>query len=212
MYFLSSDLWFPSQSSADADGLLAIGGDLSPERLMLAYNQGIFPWFNEEEPPLWWCPDPRMVVAPENVYVSKSMRKLFREQAFTVTYNQDFPRVISGCRSVPRKDQHDTWITQDLIGAYLELYDAGHIISVEVWRDNALVGGLYGVNLREKGVFCGESMFATESNASKYGFIMLSQKLQQEGYSLIDCQIYTDHLASLGATEIPRSEFLKCFE
>jgi len=156
---------------------------------MLAYNQGIFPWFNEEEPPLWWCPDPRMVVAPENVYVSKSMRKLFREQAFTVTYNQDFPRVISGCRSVPRKDQHDTWITQDLIGAYLELYDAGHIISVE-----------------------GESMFATESNASKYGFIMLSQKLQQEGYSLIDCQIYTDHLASLGATEIPRSEFLKCFE
>jgi len=212
MYFLSSDLWFPSQSSADADGLLAIGGDLSPERLLLAYNQGIFPWYSKEEPPLWWCPDPRMVVNPKDVYVSKSMRKLLRKEAFTVTYNKDFPGVISGCRSVPRRDQYDTWITQELIGAYLELYDAGHIISVEVWEDKTLVGGLYGIDLKEKGVFCGESMFATVSNASKYGFIMLSQKLRQEGYRLIDCQIYTDHLASLGAKEIPRSEFLKYIE
>jgi len=212
MYFLSSDLWFPSQSSADADGLLAIGGDLSPERLLLAYNQGIFPWYSKEEPPLWWCPDPRMVVNPKDVYVSKSMRKLLRKEAFTVTYNKDFPGVISSCRSVPRRDQYDTWITQELIGAYLELYDAGHIISVEVWEDKTLVGGLYGIDLKEKGVFCGESMFATVSNASKYGFIMLSQKLRQEGYRLIDCQIYTDHLASLGAKEIPRSEFLKYIE
>ena len=208
MHLLSNELWFPSQDKADKDGLLAIGGDLSMERLLLAYNNGIFPWFNKEEPPLWWSPDPRMVIAPENVYVSKSMRKLIRNETFRVTYNQDFLGVISACRSAPRKDQYGTWITQELIGAYLELFEAGRIISVEVWKGNTLAGGLYGINLKEKGVFCGESMFAHESNASKYGFIMLSRKLQNEGCRLIDCQIYTDHLASLGATEIPRTNFL----
>ncbi len=209
MYVLNSELYFPPVSQASQDGLLAVGGDLSVDRILLAYKSGIFPWFNEGQLPLWWSPDPRMVVAPEGVYVSKSMRKLIRDKTFKVTYNTHFLEVILGCKRKNRRDQHDTWITNKMVEAYLTFHEAGYAHSVEVWQNLQLVGGLYGIDLKEKGVFCGESMFTHVSNASKYGFIMLSQKLQQQNYRLIDCQIYTEHLASLGAFEMPREEFLK---
>lgn len=208
MHLLSKALSFPHPSLADKDGLLAVGGDLSPDRLLLAYYNGIFPWYNDGEPILWWSPNPRMVVKPKAVHISKSMRKLLRDEAFTVTHNQNFLEVMLACKRTPRKDQHGTWITQDMIAAYLKLHELGYAQSVEVWKDNKLVGGLYGVILKDKGVFCGESMFAAVSNASKYGFITLSRKLIQENYRLIDCQIYTDHLASLGAAELSREQFL----
>lgn len=208
MHLLSKALSFPHPSLADKDGLLAVGGDLSPDRLLLAYYNGIFPWYNDSEPILWWSPNPRMVVKPKAVHISKSTRKLLRDEAFTVTHNQNFLEVMLACKRTPRKDQHGTWITQDMIAAYLKLHELGYAQSVEVWKDNKLVGGLYGVILKDKGVFCGESMFAAVSNASKYGFITLSRKLIQENYRLIDCQIYTDHLASLGAAELSREQFL----
>lgn len=208
MYVLSNELYFPPVSQAEEDGLLAIGGDLSTKRLMLAYHSGIFPWFNEGQMALWWSPYSRMVLKPNEVYISKSMRKILRDNTFKVTYNERFLEVILHCKRIKRDGQHDTWITNSMVEAYLKLHEQGHAISVEVWREDQLVGGLYGINLKDKGVFCGESMFTLESNASKVGFITLSQKLEKENYQLIDCQMYTDHLASLGATEIPREEFL----
>lgn len=209
MYVLSQELYFPLVSQAEEDGLLAIGGDLSTERLLLAYNSGIFPWFNEGQMALWYSPNPRMVLKPQEVYVSKSMRKVLRKNSFKVTYNQNFLEVILACKRIKREGQHDTWITNAMVEAYLKLHELGHAISVEIWQGATLVGGLYGVNLKTKGVFCGESMFSAVSNASKVGFITLSRKLEKENYHLIDCQMYTPHLASLGAAEIPRTEFLK---
>lgn len=208
MHVLSNELYFPPIIQAEEDGLLAIGGDLSTERLLLAYNNGIFPWFNEGQMALWWSPDPRMVLQPKDIYVSKSMRKVLRDQTFTVTYNKSFLEVILHCKRIKRDGQYDTWITNSMVEAYLKLHELGDAISVEVWRGDNLVGGLYGIDLKEKGVFCGESMFSLESNASKVGFIALSRKLDKQNYRLIDCQMYTDHLASLGAAEIPREEFL----
>ncbi len=208
MYVLSQELYFPPVAQAEEDGLLAIGGDLSSQRLLLAYHSGIFPWFNEGQMALWWSPEPRMVLKPQEVYVSKTMRKTLRDKTFTITYNQQFLEVILHCKRIKREGQHDTWITNSMVESYLKLHEQGHAISVEVWKEEKLVGGLYGIDLKEKGVFCGESMFSLESNASKVGFIMLSQKLEQQNYHLIDCQMYTNHLASLGATEIPREEFL----
>lgn len=209
MHVLSQELYFPSVSQAEEDGLLAIGGDLSTDRLMLAYNSGIFPWFNEGQMALWWSPDPRMVLKPQDVYVSKSMRKVLRDKLFKVTYNQNFLEVMLHCKRIKREGQNDTWITNAMVDAYLNLHKLGKAISVEVWRNNTLVGGLYGIDLQEKGVFCGESMFNLESNASKVGFITLSRKLEKQNYHLIDCQMHTNHLASLGAAEIPRDEFLE---
>ncbi len=209
MHILTDHIAFPHPSQAEEDGLLAIGGDLHPERLMLAYHSGIFPWFNEGQMALWWSPDPRMVVRPQDVHTSKSMRKVLRDDLFKVTYNQRFLEVILACKRIKREGQNDTWITNAMIAAYLKLHEMGHAISVEVWQDDQLVGGLYGIDLKEKGIFCGESMFSTISNASKVGFITLSRKLTKEKYHLIDCQMYTDHLASLGAVEIPREAFLK---
>lgn len=204
--------WFPDHHLADEEGLLMVGGSLDTDWLLLAYNSGIFPWFNEGQPILWWTPDPRMVVRPENVYVSKSMRKILRDNTFKVTYNQNFLDVILACKRIKRDGQNGTWITNTIVEAYLKLHELGHAISVEVWYDDTLVGGLYGIDLKEKGVFCGESMFATMSNASKVGFITLSRKLKKQQYNIIDCQMYTDHLASLGAAEIPREYFLKYLE
>lgn len=201
--------WFPDHAQADNEGLLMIGGALTPDWLLLAYNSGIFPWFSEGQPILWWTPDPRMVVTPENVYVSKSMRKILRRNEFQVTYNQNFKEVIMECQQIRRDGQPDTWITNDMIEAYTELHTLGHAVSVEVWQDGQLVGGLYGVDLKKQGVFCGESMFSKVSNASKVGFITLSRKLKEEKYQLIDCQLHTDHLESLGAYEISRKAFLK---
>ncbi len=201
--------WFPDHRLADDDGLLLVGGSLEEDWLLHAYNKGIFPWYNDGQPILWWSPPERMVVAPEDVHISKSMRKVLRDQTFKVTYDQNFLEVILACKRIKRNGQNDTWITDEMIAAYLNLHKKGCVSSIEVWQGGDLVGGLYGVNLKEKGVFCGESMFSRVSNASKVAFITLSQKLKEENYQLIDCQMYTDHLASLGAAEISRDTFLK---
>ncbi|MFC5048024.1 leucyl/phenylalanyl-tRNA--protein transferase [Aquimarina hainanensis] len=208
MYILNDSIVFPPVSHANPDGLLALGGDLSVERLIAAYQQGIFPWFNDDQPIMWFCPDPRMVLYPEEIKVSKSMRKLFRQEAFEVTYNTCFDQVIEQCASIERVDQDGTWITKEMKRSYKKLHQMGIAVSVEVWKENNLVGGLYGVWLREKKVFCGESMFSHVSNASKYGFISWVKELMRYETKIIDCQMYTEHLASLGGREIPREQFL----
>lgn len=208
MYFISPDQKFPPVELADEDGFLAVTRELSIDRILEAYHLGIFPWYSEGQPVLWWSPDPRMVLFPEELKVSKSMRPYLNQNKFQITFNQDFEAVIDHCGKVFRKGQDGTWITPEIKRSYLELHRMGIAISAEVWDDNTLVGGLYGIYLREKKLFCGESMFANVSNASKFGFIKMVRKLQEEGIQLIDCQVYTDHLASLGAREIPREEFL----
>lgn len=212
LFILTENKDLPKPEIADIDGLVAMGGNLSKERLLEAYNKGIFPWYSENQPILWFSPDPRMVLFPDNLKISKSMRSLFRKNTFNVTYNTNFKKVIRACATAKRKNQDGTWITSDMIVAYRRLYENGHVLSTEVWNENKLVGGLYGVYLKEKGVFCGESMFSLQSNASKYGFISLVQKLRKEDLRLIDCQMYTEHLASLGAVEISRDEFLGYLE
>jgi len=204
--FLSQELWFPPVEKANGDGLLALGGDLSPERLLLAYRSGIFPWFNQDEPPLWWCPDPRFVLFPEKLYVSKSMKQLLKRKAFTVTVNQSFEEVIHTCGRL-RYDREGTWITPSIETAYNELHQLGYAVSVEAWQEGKLAGGLYGIRMGP--FFFGESMFSRVSNASKYAFISYVQQLQAAGVLLVDCQVYTPHLESLGAEMIPRSRFLQ---
>lgn len=208
MQILTKELLFPNCEQASPEGLLAIGGDLSVDRLQLAYNSGIFPWYSEDEPILWWSPDPRMVLFPKDLKVSKSMQKLFKKEAFSVTYNKAFNQVIENCADIKREGQEDTWITEEMINAYQELHRKGTAVSVEVWIDDDLVGGLYGIDLHEKKIFCGESMFSKVSNASKYAFISLVNRLKKKGYQLIDCQVHTNHLESLGAIEIDRQVFL----
>ena len=205
MILLSEDIIFPQVDLADEDGFLAIGGDLSSERLILAYKNGIFPWFSLGEPILWWSPNPRFVLFPEKLKVSKSMKQVLRKSDFEITINQDFENVIHACAKTKRNGEHGTWITKAMIDAYINLHHLGFATSVEVWLHNQLVGGLYGVDLGN-GVFCGESMFSIMSNASKVGFIKF---IQNTNYKLIDCQVYTEHLESLGAEEIERSEFMK---
>ena len=208
IHFLDHTLYFPEPTTAGPEGLLAVGGDLSAQRLLLAYRSGIFPWYGEGDPILWWSPDPRMVLSPEDFKPSKSLRKLIRSAEFKITQNKAFNRVIEACAEVPRPGQEGTWITQDMLSAYEELHRLGHAKSVEVWLKEELVGGLYGIDLPEYGVFCGESMFTKVSNASKVGFSHLIENLKLAQYRLIDCQVYTDHLASLGAREIARDAFL----
>lgn len=205
MKFLTEDLWFPDVSTASEDGILAIGGDLSVARLLLAYRSGIFPWFDSDEPILWWSPDPRFVLFPEKLKVSKSMRQTLRNKDYTVTINKAFVEVIKACAEAKRGGQDGTWITDNMITAFTELHSLGYAKSVEVWDNEELIGGLYGVDLGN-GIFTGESMFAKASNASKVGFITF---IQNTDYKLIDCQIYTNHLSSLGAEEISRNDFLK---
>lgn len=207
--FLRSRDEFPSVESATEEGLVAYGGDLSPERLIAAYSRGIFPWYDSSQPILWWSPDPRMVLFPENLKISKSMKQLLKKEVFEVTFDRAFPEVMENCATVKRDGQWGTWITREMKQAYNRLHELGVARSVEVWQGNELVGGLYGIYLEEKKIFCGESMFAKVSNASKYGFIHLVKKLEKEGVELIDCQIHTPHLESLGASEIPRREFLQ---
>lgn len=209
MYWLEEEeLTFPHPSFANADGILAVGGDLKPERLVLAYNWGIFPWYNEGEPIIWWHPDPRFVLFPNQLRVSKSMRPIFNQKKFTFTFDKDFRSVIASCQRVFRKGQKaGTWITPDMQAAYIRLHEQGYAHSVEVWQGDELVGGLYGIALGK--VFFGESMFAKVDNASKAGFITLVQKLKEKGYTLIDCQQGTRHLKSLGAESISRDAFLQ---
>ncbi|MDL5511009.1 leucyl/phenylalanyl-tRNA--protein transferase [Arenibacter sp. M-2] len=207
MFFLNHRLLFPDVENADDDGLLAVGGDLSPERLLLAYRNGIFPWFNEDSMILWWSPDPRMVLFPNEIRISKSMRQVIKSNRFTISWNTQFEKVIDSCSAIKRKGQEGTWITPEMKSAYLRLYQMGIAKSMEVWENDLLVGGLYGIDLGN--VFCGESMFSKTSNASKYAFICLAKELQQKEYRLIDCQVYTTHLESLGAKEIPRKQFIK---
>ncbi|WP_431243979.1 leucyl/phenylalanyl-tRNA--protein transferase [Flavobacterium sp. P21] len=208
MYYLFNDLFFPPVTEADEEGVLAIGGDLSSERLQLAYKNGIFPWFNEGEPILWWAPDPRMVLFFDELVISKSMRKILNQKIFKVTYNKNFREVISNCQKIKREGQNGTWISDEMIEAYCKLNEEGFAKSVEVWQDEVLVGGLYGVDLGKGTIFCGESMFSKVSNASKTAFIALALYLKKENYKLLDCQVYNPHLESLGCREIDREEFM----
>ena len=207
MYYLSSDLFFPPVSDANWDGVLAIGGDLSLERLQLSYKSGIFPWFEEGEPIMWWSPNPRMVLFLGELIVSKSMRNILNRNIFNVTFNQNFRDVISNCQNIERDGQNGTWITNEMIEAYCKLHELGIAKSVEVWQDEVLVGGLYGIDLGD--VFCGESMFSKISNASKTAFIALANQLKKEDYKLLDCQVYNPHLESLGCREIDRTDFME---
>ena len=207
MYFLSRELYFPPAEAASLEGIVAIGGDLLPERLLLAYRSGIFPWFEDDEPILWWSPPERMVLFLDELKVSKSMRNVINRDIFRVTFNTAFKEVISNCRSIKRDGQPGTWITPDMVNAYCTLHEMGFAKSVEVWQGDTLVGGLYGVDLGH--VFCGESMFSKVSNASKIAFIALARQLGIANYRLLDCQVHNDHLESLGAREIDREDFLE---
>lgn len=207
MYFLTKELYFPPVDEASYEGVLAIGGDLSIERLLLAYQNGIFPWFNDDEPILWWSPSERMVVVPQMYKVSKSIRNLLNQNKFKVTFNQNFAEVIRNCQQIERKGQDDTWISEDIIASYTKLHEMGIAKSVEVWQNSELVGGLYGVDLGH--VFCGESMFSKVSNASKIAFVTLIKHLKENNYLLLDCQVHNDHLEKLGAFEISRDTFMR---
>ncbi len=207
MYFLSRELYFPPAEIASPEGIVAIGGDLLPQRLLLAYRSGIFPWFEDDEPILWWSPPERMVLFFDELKVSKSMRNIINRGTFSVTFNTAFKEVISNCRSIKRDGQPGTWITPDMVNAYCILHEMGFAKSVEVWQGDELVGGLYGVDLGH--IFCGESMFSKVSNASKIAFIALARQLEMANYRLLDCQVHNDHLESLGAREIDREDFLE---
>lgn len=204
MNFLTEKSGFPDVESADSSGILAVGGDLSADRLIDAYSHGIFPWFEVNEPILWWAPDPRFVLFPQKLKISKSMRKMLRSHPYEITINRAFPRVIEACAQIERDGQRSSWITETMIKAYIRLFDKGLVKSVEVWDRQELVGGLYGVDLG-KGIFSGESMFSRRSNTSKLAFI---EFVRNSNYKLIDCQVYTSHLESLGAESISRHEFM----
>ena len=207
LFILTSDIIFPPPESADEDGLLAIGGDLTSERLLHAYRKGIFPWYNENEPIFWWFPNPRFVLFPSELKISGSMRTVCNSGRFKFTVNKSFEDVINSCRNIVRKEQPGTWLSKDIIEAYTRLHIQGYAHSAEAWHNGELVGGLYGVLLGK--VFFGESMFSKESNASKFAFIQYVQHLQKQGIELIDCQVYTAHLESLGARMIERTQFSK---
>ena len=208
MRWLNKTIEFPPLTEANPEGLLAVGGDLSPERVLYAYQNGIFPWYESEQPLLWWAPDPRFVLYPNKLKVSKSTKQILRNQPFEVTVNQNFRDVIEACANIKRVAQSGTWITPSMIEAYCELHRRGFAKSVEVWQNNKLVGGLYGIEL-EGTIFCGESMFSYVSNASKVGFTSF---IQNSNYKLVDCQVHTDYLESLGAEHISRSSFMEVLQ
>jgi len=201
-----ADQAFPSISTAltDPDGLLAVGGCLSTQRIINAYRQGIFPWYSDEDPILWWSPNPRLVVFPDQLHISKSLQKTQRKQTFQLRFDTAFADVIQAC-SMPRAQDPGTWLLPEMQAAYIRLHEEGHAHSMEAWFQGELVGGLYGIAIGR--VFFGESMFHTKTDASKIAFVTLAQRLTEWGYQLIDCQVHTDHLASLGAEEIPRPDF-----
>lgn len=204
MIWLTKELTFPDYKYATKEGIISLGGDLSWERLLYAYKNGIFPWFSEDDPIVWYCPSKRMVLFPDELKVSKSMLKIINKNEFIITENKVFEAVIYNCKNIDRKDGLGTWITDDMQQAYINLHNKGIAKSIEVWFDDKLVGGLYGLEIN--GIFCGESMFSHTSNASKIAFIYLGNSTH---YKLIDCQVYNNHLASLGAREIERDLFLE---
>lgn len=209
LFALDTELYFPPAQFAEEDGLLAIGGDLSVERLLLAYRRGIFPWY-EGEHILWWCPDPRFVLLPENLRISKSVKPLLNRNHFHFTTNQAFRDVIRHCKTIARDGQDGTWITDEVEIAFTRLHELGYAHSAEVWRDDKLVGGLYGIRMGN--VFFGESMFSLKSQASRYAFIRYIQQLKEEGVQLVDCQVYTSYLESMGAHMMDRRIFLQKLE
>ncbi len=204
VYALDKSLWFPPVDEAMEDGLLAMGGDISVDRLLLAYKRGIFPWYDGDTP-LWWCPNPRFVLYPEELKISKSMEAVIKKGTFDFTTNTSFAEVIRSCKDLQRKGQEGTWITDELEMAFIELHKLGFAHSAEAWLDGELVGGLYGIRMGK--LFFGESMFSKHSNASKFAFIQYVQKLKKENVFLVDCQVYTSHLESLGARMILREDF-----
>lgn len=207
VYKLPDALIFPSPEKAEPGGLLAVGGDLSVQRLLLAYSAGIFPWYSEDDPILWWSPDPRLILEPSDLKISKSLKRVIKKGIFTVTMDQAFERIIKKCATVKRKDERGTWIVDDMIAAYIRLHTAGFAHSVETWQGRRLVGGLYGVSLGR--TFFGESMFSEKTDASKVALVYLVAALNSWGIDLIDCQVTSQHLFRLGAREIPRHEFLQ---
>lgn len=210
VYRLIEDLIFPSPEDAEPDGLLAVGGDLTSQRLLLAYAMGIFPWYSEGQPILWWSPDPRLILEPDEFHVSRRFAQLLRRGTFRVTFDQDFLSVIRACASIDRPGQRGTWITQAMEEAYIELHDLGFAHSVESWTENRLVGGVYGVSLGR--AFFGESMFSRVSNASKVAMAGLVQRLDSWGFHFLDAQVTTRHMQSLGAKEVSRAAFLARLE
>jgi leucyl/phenylalanyl-tRNA--protein transferase len=206
VFQLTNRISFPPPEFADKSGLLAVGGDLEIERLLLAYKMGIFPWYDNTTPILWWSPDPRMVLIPKDLHVSRSLKKVLKKDIFKVTMDLEFESVITECAYTRLDTGDETWITDEMINAYISLYDSGYAHSVEVWFNDNLVGGLYGVSMG--GIFFGESMFTKVDNASKVGFVYLVKQLEKWNFNLIDCQVATDNLARFGAIEIPRKEFL----
>lgn len=205
VFKLTEEIIFPPVNLASEEGILAIGGDLSSKRLLEAYSKGIFPWFSENDPIIWWSPDPRFVIFPDSIKISKSMKQVLKKNTFKITYDRAFETVIKEC-SKPRAKEKETWITGEMVSAYINLHKIGYAHSVEAWQNDKIVGGLYGVSIGK--CFFGESMFSKVSNASKAAFITCSLLLKNYGFSLIDCQVYTDHLLSLGAQEISRSKFI----
>ena len=210
VYRLGPQLLFPPPQVAREDGLLAIGGDLSPARLLLAYQHGIFPWFSEGQPLLWWSPSPRMVLMTDELRVQRSLRKRIRQRPYRLSMDQAFADVVRQCASVPRAGQEGTWITAEMQRAYVRLHDLGHAHSVEAWDGDELVGGLYGIAMGR--CFCGESMFAKAPDASKIAFATFVQQLRRWGVAMVDCQMHTPHLARFGAREVDRAMFLQALE
>ncbi len=207
MYELGNDYKFPSPKLATSEGIVAVGGDLNPLRVLEAYKNGIFPWFNDDENLIWWSPDPRMVLFPEKIKLSKSFKSFLKKKEYRVSFNENFENVIESCSNIKRVGQKGTWITSGLKKSFNKLHEMGHAHSVEVWYQNVIIGGLYGLDLGN--VFCGESMFSTKPNASKVALYFLCQELKSNNYKFIDCQVPSEHLMSLGAEEISRNSFLE---
>ena len=207
MQQLGNDYKFPSPQSATQEGIVAVGGDLNPLRILEAYKNGIFPWFNDDENLMWWSPDPRMILFPEKIKISKSFKSFLKKKEYRVSFNENFEDVIESCSNIKRVNQKGTWITNGLKQSFIELHLMGYAHSVEVWQNGVIIGGLYGLDLGN--IFCGESMFSIKSNASKVGLYFLCQELKQNNYRFIDCQVPSQHLRSLGAEEISRDNFLK---
>lgn len=207
VFRITQELIFPHPDLADEDGLLGVGGDLSTERLLLAYRNGIFPWYSKGDPIMWWSPDPRCVLFPEKLKITTRLRRTLNREGITVTFDRHFAEVIKHCATVKRKGQRGTWITPEMVAAYCKLHEEGHAHSVEVSMDGELAGGLYGVSVGK--VFCGESMFSLRPDASKIALVHLVRRLREWEFPIIDCQVTNPYLLSMGAEEISRKEFLK---